>query len=187
MEQHTTMPAAVTVGLDVGDRSSYLCSVDAAGAVVEEGRVATTPVALRQRFAGAASMRIVLETGSHSPWISRLLADCRHEVLVANARRVPLISQSDTKSNRSDAEALARIGTELLYWERARLMAVELRLGAEIALGAHTALFQANLQSGGVLAQYDPHPDGQRFVVAAVPGSSSRLAVISNVLAGLER
>jgi hypothetical protein len=54
-------------------------------------------------------------------------------------------------------------------------------------VGAHQPLFQANLQSGGVLAQYDPHPDGQRFVVAAVPGSSGRLAVISNVLAGLER
>src|SRR5712692_4007771 len=81
----------------------------------------------------------------------------------------------------------SRSGRELFYWERARLMAVELRLGAEIAFGTHKSLFEANLQPGGVLAQYDPHPDGQRFVVAAVPGSSSRLAVISNVLAGLER
>jgi serine/threonine-protein kinase len=83
--------------------------------------------------------------------------------------------------------AWSRSGKELFYWERAQLMVVELRLGAEIGVGARKALFQANLQSGGVLAQYDPDPLGQHFVVAAVPGSSSRLAVISNVLAGLER
>jgi len=83
--------------------------------------------------------------------------------------------------------AWSRSGKELFYWERTQVIAVELRLGAEIAVGAHKALFQANLQPGGLVAQYDPHPDGQRFVVAAVPGSSSRLAVISNVLAGLER
>ena len=83
--------------------------------------------------------------------------------------------------------AWSRSRKELFYWERAQLVAVELRLGAEIVLGAHKALFQANLQSGGVLAQYDPDPAGQRFMAAAVPGSSSRLAVISNVLAGLER
>jgi eukaryotic-like serine/threonine-protein kinase len=80
----------------------------------------------------------------------------------------------------------SRSGKELFYWERAQLVAVELRMGAEIALGAHHALFQANLQSGGVVAQYDPDPDGQHFAIAAVPGSSSRLAVISNVLAGVE-
>ncbi len=54
--------------------------------------------------------------------------------------------------------AWSRSGTELLYWERARLMAVELRLGAEIALGAHTALFQANLQSGGSTGAVRPTP-----------------------------
>lgn len=101
------MDAAVTVGLDGGDRDSYVCILDAAGAIVEEGRVATTPAALRQRFAGSPPLRIVLEVGSHSPWISRLLTDCGHEVLVANARRVRLISQSDTKTDRIDAEAQA--------------------------------------------------------------------------------
>jgi serine/threonine protein kinase len=83
--------------------------------------------------------------------------------------------------------AWSRSGKELFYWERAQLVSVELRPGPEIALGARKTLFQANLQTGGVLAQYDPDPLGQHFVVAAVPGSSSRLAVISNVLAGLER
>jgi hypothetical protein len=33
-----------------------------------------------------------------------------HDVLVANARRLPLIAQNDSKSGRVDAETLARIG-----------------------------------------------------------------------------
>jgi transposase len=96
--------------LDVSDRYTYVCILNAAGEVVDEGRVGTTPEALRRRFGGLAPMRIVLETGTHSPWISRLLAECGHDVLVANARRLPLIAQNDSKSDRVDAETLARIG-----------------------------------------------------------------------------
>ncbi len=81
----------------------------------------------------------------------------------------------------------SRSGKELFYRERAGLVAVDVRLGAQLSLGAHHALFQANLLSPGALAMYDPAPDGRRFVVAAVPGSSSRLAVISNLFAGIER
>jgi transposase len=110
MTQHNLAAATVTVGLDVGDRYSHLCLVDSAGDVVEEGRLPTTPVALERRFGHAERMRIVLETGTHSPWISRLLSACGHEVIVANARRLRLISESDSKNDRSDAEALARIG-----------------------------------------------------------------------------
>lgn len=70
----------------------------------------TTAEALRRRFGGLPRMRLVLETGGHSPWISRLLEDGGHEVLVANARRVRLIAESDSKSDRTDAETLARLG-----------------------------------------------------------------------------
>ena len=77
MEQHTAMPAVVTGGLDVSDRYTYVCILNAAGELVDEGRVATTPEALRRRFGGLAPMRLVLETGTHSPWISRLLCGGR--------------------------------------------------------------------------------------------------------------
>ena len=110
MTQHNRTAATVTVGLDVGDRYSHLCLLDAGGDVIEEGRLPTTPVALERRFAQARRMRIVLEIGTHSPWISRLLSACGHEVIVANARRVRLIAESNSKNDRSDAEALARIG-----------------------------------------------------------------------------
>jgi len=83
--------------------------------------------------------------------------------------------------------AWSRSGRELFYWGRAELIAVDVRLGPQIALGAHHTLFQANLVSPSELAMYDPAPDGQRFVVDAVPGSSSRLAVIPNLFGGIER
>lgn len=106
----TTEQAKVTVGLDLGDRYGQVCVLDEAGEVVEEGRVATKPEALRRRFGAADPVRIVLEAGTHSPWVSRLLAECGHEVIVANPRKLRLIYQNDSKSDRVDAEYLARVG-----------------------------------------------------------------------------
>ncbi len=80
-----------TAGLDLGDRYSQLIVLDEAGKKVEESRLATSEEALRQRFSGVARMRIALETGTHSPWVSRVLTDCGHEVIVANSRKLRLI------------------------------------------------------------------------------------------------
>ncbi len=100
---------ALTVGLDLGDRFSQIAVLDAGGELVEEGRVATTELALRQRFSGCGRMRIALETGTHSPWVSRVLADCGHEVVVANSRKLRLIYENRRKSDRVDALYLARV------------------------------------------------------------------------------
>jgi transposase len=82
----------VTAGLDLGDKYSYLCLVDTdGGKVIEEARVRTTPEALRRRFASERPMRVAIEAGTHSPWASRVLEECGHEVLVANARKLRLI------------------------------------------------------------------------------------------------
>jgi transposase len=82
----------MTAGLDLGDKYSYLCLIDQEGGdVMEEGRLRTTPEALRRRFASEQPMRIAIETGTHSPWVSRLLEECGHEVLVANARKLRFI------------------------------------------------------------------------------------------------
>jgi transposase len=53
---------------------------------------------------------MVMEVGTHSPWVSKLLAGQGHEVLVANPWKVKLIAASFTKTDRSDAETLARLG-----------------------------------------------------------------------------
>ena len=99
-----------TVGLDISDRMSHLYVVDSAGKCLEEGRVRTTTPALQRWFGGRAPMRVVLEVGTHSPWVSRVLIACGHEVLVANARKLRFIYQSDRKTDQLDAAALARVG-----------------------------------------------------------------------------
>ena len=100
----------VTVGLDLGDKYTQVCVLSSDGEVIEEARLRTTPLALRRRFASMPMTRMVLEAGTHSPWVSRLLEDCGHEVYVANPRKLRLIYQNDSKSDRVDAEYLARIG-----------------------------------------------------------------------------
>jgi transposase len=71
--------------------------------------VATREEALRERFSGCSPMLIALETGSHSPWVSRVLEDCGHEVLVANSRKLRLIYENPSKDDRVDALYLARL------------------------------------------------------------------------------
>lgn len=110
MTQSNASAAAWTVGLDVSDRYTQVYAVDGAGARVTEERLRTTPTALRGWFEGRPAMRVVLEVGTHSPWVSRVVKLCGHEVLVANARKLRLIYQSDRKSDRVDAASLARVG-----------------------------------------------------------------------------
>jgi transposase len=70
---------------------------------MEEGRLRTTPEALRRRFASEPSLRIAIETGTHSPWVSRVLEECAQEVLVANARKTRLIYSNKRKTEEVDA------------------------------------------------------------------------------------
>jgi transposase len=110
----------VTAGLDLGDKYSYLCLIDQeSGQVIEEGRLRTTPEAFRRRFASEQPpMRIAIESGTHSPWASRVLEECGHEMLVANARKLRLIYANKRKTDEVDAENLARLARldpKLLY------------------------------------------------------------------------
>src|SRR5579864_675149 len=78
----------LTIGLDLGDRSSCYCVLDESGRIVMEEKVSTTAKALHAAFGAMPRCRIALETGMHSPWISRLLSGLGHEVIVAHARNV---------------------------------------------------------------------------------------------------
>src|SRR3954452_20250814 len=97
----------VTVGLDLGDRYSHLCLIDThSGEVIEESRLATSPEAFERRFSASEPIRVAMEASTHSPWVSRLLESCGHEVLVTNARKVRLIYGEARKSDTLDAENL---------------------------------------------------------------------------------
>ena len=100
---------ALTIGLDLGDRTSCYCILDELGNVILERSVPTTSSGIGQAFGKMPRSRIALETGTHSPWVSRQLARMDHEVIVAHARNVRLIGESSRKDDQLDARTLARL------------------------------------------------------------------------------
>jgi transposase len=88
------------------------------GQMIEEGRLRTIPDDLRRRFDSGERMKIAIEVGTHSTWISRLLEECGHEVLIANPRKTRLIYGDKRKTDKLDAQKLARLARvdpQLLY------------------------------------------------------------------------
>jgi hypothetical protein len=76
----TNPPASVvtggfTLGLDLGDRSHHVCVLDAAGQIVREGALLNTRPAMAKLLAEFPRATVALEGGTHSPWISRYLAE----------------------------------------------------------------------------------------------------------------
>jgi transposase len=98
-----------TIGMDLGDRSSHYCVLNEAGEVIWESKLPTTPKGMEEVFGSIPRSRIALETGTHSPWVSRQLTQLGHEVIVAHARNVRLIGESSRKDDRLDARTLARL------------------------------------------------------------------------------
>src|SRR5271155_1561866 len=148
----------LTIGLDLGDRWSFYCVLDEAGEVLLEQKLATTPEAMKQTFEKMPRSLMALETGTHSPWVSRLLKELGHEVLVAHAQKVQLISKSNRKDDRHDARTLARlarIDPELLGPVRHRSVQAQLHLTvirarAEL-VSVRTALVKCGARLGEVL------------------------------------
>ncbi len=110
MQERSTKEFAGVCGMDVHDKWCQLCLVDrGSGEVVEESRVRTTRESLVRRFGDVSPMRVAIEAGPQSAWISELLEGLGHEVLVANPRQVRLIGDNRQKDDRLDAERLARL------------------------------------------------------------------------------
>src|ERR1700737_370528 len=121
----------LTIGLDLGDRWSFYCVLDEAGQVILEQKLPTTPEAMKQTFGKIPRSLIALETGTHSPWVSRLLTELGHAVIVAHAQKVQWITKSSRKDDRHDAQTLARLARvdpELLGPVRHRSVQAQIHL-----------------------------------------------------------
>src|SRR5271167_273582 len=101
----------LTIGLDLGDHWSCYCVLDEAGKILLEQKVAMTPEAMKQVFAKIPQSLIAMETGTHSPWVSRLLTELGHKVIVAHAQKVQLITKSNRKDDRHDCADTGTAGT----------------------------------------------------------------------------
>jgi len=165
----------LTIGLDLGDRWSFYCILDEAGKIILEQKVSTTPEAIPQTFGKIPRSLIAMETGTHSPWISRLLTELGHKVIVAHAQKVELITKSNRKDDRHDARTLARlarIDPELLGPVRhrsakAQIHLTVIRARAEL-VSARTALVNA---ARGLVKSY-----GQRLPKCGTQQVSRELA-----------
>jgi len=98
----------LTIGLDLGDKVSSTCEIDAAGKIVKRSAVATTPGAMERYFGGRPPCRVSMEVSTHSPWVSRQLKELGHEVVVANTSEVYGKGRRKRRNDRIDAEFLAR-------------------------------------------------------------------------------
>lgn len=185
----------LTMGLDLGDRHCHLCVLDKQGEVVWTDRVATTKKSLTKLFEQAPASRVVMEVGTHSPWVSRLAAAGGHEVVVANARNVAYITRSSRKSDKVDPESLARLGRldpKLLSpirhrSEQAQADLAVIRARATV-VEARTKLVNAARgiakAMGERLASCDADQVGRRLVA----GHSERLRkALGGLLAGVEQ
>lgn len=175
MKEASTM----TVGCDLGDKHSELCVLDVAGKVVASNRIATTQAGfdkLAQRYPKA---RVIIEVGAHSRWVSEQLMEAGLDVTVANPRRVRLIAQGPKKSDKADAETLARLGRadpKLLspvqhrgHHAQQDLAVIRCR---DVAVRERTALIlsvQGTLKSFGVRIQAGSSPTFAKRARAVVP------------------
>ena len=104
------MSKGITVGMDMGDKNHNICVLNAEGEVLRRTTVTNTAKAIRRYFEELEACRVVMEAGTHSGWVSRILEELGHEVLVGNPRKLRVIWDSDEKGDDRDAEMLARIG-----------------------------------------------------------------------------
>jgi transposase len=184
-QQKKRKSSKVTIGLDLGDRRHRFCVLDGAGEVIEEGTVGNDRVSLgqlSQRFEGALA---VLEAGCHSPWISRYLEEEGCRVLIANPRKLRAIYQNERKSDRRDAQMLARIGRldpALLYPVRhgsaeaqADLLRIKLR---DSLVRARVALINSVRFSLKSLGYSVPNPSSERFHKVVMEGLPESIAAM---------
>jgi transposase len=120
------------IGIDLGDRVSHACVVaKESGEIVGRSRLATTRKGVDDFLVKHERSRVAIEVGTHSAWVARAITARGHEVIVADSRRLAFIFRSNDKSDRSDAENLARVARvdpELLYPVEHRAEAAQLDL-----------------------------------------------------------
>jgi transposase len=105
----TMKDGVAAVGIDLSDRTGHFYAIDEEGSLIEKGSVTLGSSELQRWAMSMAKTVIAIEAGTHSPWISRLLSACGHEVIVANPVKVALITKNVQKTDPVDAEYLARL------------------------------------------------------------------------------
>lgn len=108
--EHNNTTYKSYLGIDLGDVYSYWYFMTDDGEEAN-GRTKTKVKAIADLLAekGQEHLEVAIEVGTHSRWVSAVIQDMGHEAVVANPRKVRLIYAGNNKSDRLDAENLARL------------------------------------------------------------------------------
>jgi len=140
------MKKDITIGMDLGDKNHSICVLQGADKIME-CEVTNTAKAVEKFFKKRQGATVIIETGTHSPWISRLLEKLGMKVLVGNTRKLRAIWDSSNKTDVRDAEMLARIGrmdpnllSPIQHRGEQAQMDLELIRGREVVVSARTKM-----------------------------------------------
>jgi transposase len=109
MSTNVTGKGVASIGLDLSDRTAEYHALDGKANTIGTGKVTLLSSELQKWAAQIPPTVMAIETGTHSPWVSRTLSACGHEVIVANAVKVALITKNLKKRDQVDAELLGRL------------------------------------------------------------------------------
>jgi transposase len=113
-----TQTQQTIIGVDLGDTKHAICVTDKDGDILKEYFITNTKASLKKLIQAYPLTLVAMEVGSHSPWISRYIAELGAKTIVANPRKLRAIYSNERKCDELDARMLAKIArldTDLLY------------------------------------------------------------------------
>lgn len=111
-----------TIGIDLGDKKSFVYAMNRSTGEIVEDEVTMTESSLQEFFEPLPRCLVVFEVGGHSRWVKRVMDAMGFEVLVADPRRIALITKNTRKNDRNDAMRLAELATADLASSRLELL-----------------------------------------------------------------
>lgn len=112
MSKCNTENKKVYVGFDVSEKTIEIFAVYGTETSNGSCKIDNNHDAIKKflaTFNDPSRVCVVMETGTHSLWMSELIKGLGFEVIVAHARDLALIYRSDKKNDQLDAEKLARL------------------------------------------------------------------------------
>lgn len=98
-----------TIGIDPGGKQHAVCILGKDGEVLQEFSIGNQRGELLRLAQEHPKARAVMEVGTRSPWISRLMSQAGLEVIVASARKLRAIYDNERKCDKTDARMLAKL------------------------------------------------------------------------------
>ena len=120
------------IGLDIGDRYSHYCVRDASGKILAQARTASTIPGLTKAFESMKGCKLLMEVGTHSPWMQRFLRTMDIDARVCESRAAAELNKHGRKTDARDAEILS----ELLRTNSALVTLIEHRSQEQQAIWA---------------------------------------------------